>query len=153
MKGDYVWALDISMSSTGVAIFKNMKLIDVFHISTNPKELIQERLCEIANVLFEYKEKYPPFTIVMERGFTRFNTATQVIYRVVGLVNYLFANCEQIYIAPKKIKMIVTGKGNSKKEIVAKKILEIYNVSCATLDESDAIAIGYTYFKENGDIV
>jgi Holliday junction resolvasome RuvABC endonuclease subunit len=150
----YIWAIDISLSNSGIAIFnEEYDLVETFCIPTDSRELVQERLSEIASKILHYKSFYKPCTLVLERGFTRFNTATQQIYRVHGLINYLFAECEQIYLPPKTIKMAITGKGNSDKKKVMEKVKELYPYSqCLNTDESDAIAIGYTYIKQqNGE--
>lgn len=143
----YLWSFDISLSNTGVAIFENKTLIDFFSIKTDPKKDIQYRLKQIADVLLEKRKFYVPGIAIIERGFTKFNTATQQVYRVVGLINYLFYDVEQIYFSPMTIKKVVGGDGKCSKKELQNKLLEIYpNVKFHNEDESDAVAIGLCYY-------
>jgi Holliday junction resolvasome RuvABC endonuclease subunit len=157
------------MERSGITIFdEQANPILITSIPTNSKKTHGERLKEIANKILELRIKYPTNTICIERGFTRFNMSTQVIYRVHGLINYLFYDCEQIYYPPKTVKEAIL-KGNATKtqvrneikkkypdivftkiEIKDKKTKEMRIDECE--DESDAFAVGLTYFIKNGII-
>jgi len=136
------------------------------HIATNNVKLKKnfeygQRLNTIADHILSLKEKYPPSIICIERGFTRFNTSTQVIYRVHGLTNYLFNDVEQIYYPPKKVKAAILKGDATKKQVQDKIKKEFPNVEFNQIkikknkkeeckDESDAFAVGLTYFIEKG---
>jgi Holliday junction resolvasome RuvABC endonuclease subunit len=148
---NYLWALDLSLSNTGIAIFTNDgKCVETLSIETKPEKSTQERLGIIGDKVLKLAKKYDPFKIVIEQGFTRFNTSTQQLYRVHGLINYLFRDYEQIYYPATKVKLLVGGKGNLKKEQLRDIIYKKYDtIQFHNLDESDAFAIGMTYFLEN----
>jgi Holliday junction resolvasome RuvABC endonuclease subunit len=139
------------MENTGVTIF-DLNTYEPIHISsipTNKKHTHGKRLYIIAQELIKLKDKYPPSMVAIERGFSRFNTSTQVIYRVHGLINYLFYDVEQVYYPPKKIKEAII-RGDATKKLVRQMIENKYpDVKFDDEDQSDAFAIGLTYLIEN----
>lgn len=141
----YLYGLDLSMSNTGIAIFDidTYEPILITSVATKDKEEYGERLHTQREYMKELIEKYSPYEIAIERGFTRFNTSTQVVYRVHGVTNELFHDYPQFYYAPNQVKKIVAGNGQAKKEVVQKAILKKYpNLEFANDDESDAFSIG-----------
>ncbi len=160
----YIYGLDLSMSCTGVVIFdENATPVFIGSIQTREKDSHGIRLRQIANFLLALKEKYPPDKIIIERGFSRFNTSTQVLYRVHGVLNYTFADYEQIYYPPKLVKAAILDGNATKKEIQTAIKSKYSDVKFTELklkkskgkeeskDESDAFAVGITYFiKELG---
>lgn len=139
------------MENTGVTIFDlhTYKPIHISSIPTNKKHTHGKRLYIIAQELISLKDKYPPSVIAIERGFSRFNTSTQVIYRVHGLINYLFHDIEQVYYPPKKIKEAIV-KGDASKKMVREMIESKYpDVNFDDEDQSDSFAIGLCYMIEN----
>jgi Holliday junction resolvasome RuvABC endonuclease subunit len=163
----YIYGLDLSMSCTGVVVFdENATPIFVGSVQTKDKDSHGVRLKKIADYLLELKEKYPPSKVILERGFSRFNTSTQVTYRTHGVANYLFYDCEQIYYPPKKVKAAILSGDSSKKDIQDAIKIKYPNVQFSEIklkkgkgkeenkDESDAFAVGLTYFilEENMDI-
>lgn len=146
----YIYGLDLAMGNTGVTIFDSntYEPVHITSITTNDKHTHGKRLYTIAQELIRLKDKYPPSIIVIERGFGRFNTSTQVIYRVHGLINYLFHDIEQIYYPPKKIKEVII-KGDASKKVVRQIIESKYtNINFNNEDESDSFAIALTYLIE-----
>lgn len=149
----YVYGLDLSMSRTGMAIYdvdlKRFVYID--SKKTNAKQSHGERLGELRKWASNIIDKYPPFVVAIEQGFTRFNKSTQVIYRVHGVFNELFKDYEQIYYTPSRVKKDITGNGKSDKSVVAYNVLKIIpsDLSVSNDDETDAVAVAYSYLKEN----
>jgi Holliday junction resolvasome RuvABC endonuclease subunit len=147
----YIYGLDLSMENTGLTIFNaaTYEPIHITSIATNKKHTHGKRLYTIAQELISLKDTYTPSVIVIERGFSRFNTSTQVIYRVHGLINYLFHDIEQVYYPPKKIKEAII-KGDASKKVVRQVIEKHYpDVIFENEDQSDSFAIGITYLIEN----
>jgi Holliday junction resolvasome RuvABC endonuclease subunit len=146
----HIFGLDLSMDNTGVTIFdSDYNPIHITSISTNKKHTHGKRLYVIAQELLKLKDQYPPCVIAIERGFSRFNTSTQVIYRVHGLINYLFHDVEQVYYPPKKVKEAII-RGDASKARVREVIESKYpEVKFDNEDESDSFAIGITYLIEN----
>lgn len=139
------------MENTGVTIF-NLETKEPIYISsipTNKKHTHGKRLYIIGQELIKLKDKYSPSIIAIERGFSRFNTSTQVIYRVHGLINYLFHDVDQVYYPPKKIKEAIV-RGDASKKLVREKIEKKYpDVKFDDEDQSDSFAIALTYLIEN----
>ena len=151
------------MESTGFCIFdEDMKPVLIDSIPTKKSQSHGKRLKVIAVKMAELKTNYPTKTIVIERGFSRFNTSTQVIYMVHGLVKFLFYDCEQIYYPPKKVKSFILN-GNATKKQIREEIKKRYpNIEFSKIEkknkktkeiiieenenESDAFSVGLTYF-------
>ena len=151
------------MDNSGIVIFdQQANPVYIGSIKTKSSKSHGQRLKHIADEILKLKDTYPTDTIVIERGFSRFNTATQVIYRVHGLVNYLFADCEQIYYPPKKVKSFILNGDATKKQLqkeiknrypdvefskIEKKNKKTKKVTIEENDnESDAFCVGLTYF-------
>lgn len=149
---EYLWAFDLSMDNTGITIFEldTFAPVHIMSVKTNKKHSHGERLYHKANEIHKLRELYPAKVVVMERGFSRFNTSTQVIYRVHGLINYLFHDVEQVYYPPKTIKEAIVS-GNASKKLVREKIEKVYtDVEFEDEDQSDSFAVGLTYGIKNG---
>ena len=147
----YVYGFDLAISTTGISIFDEEGNIEkICSISTDKDETHGLRLKAIADFVFELREKYPPATVIIERAFSRFNTSTAVLYRVHGIINYIFHDVVQIYYAPKAIKAKIV-RGDATKKMVREKILSVYkDIEFANDDESDSFAVGIMYFINNG---
>ena len=146
----YIYALDLSLNSTGVCIFNSDgNCIKTLTIDTNGEKETPKKLKIIGETFLELIKRYDPERIIIEQGFTRYNKSTQQIFRVHGLVNYLFCDYPQEYYPSSTIKKVITGKGNATKEEVISIIkLEHPDMKFKNYDESDAFAVGQTYFIE-----
>lgn len=144
----YLYALDLSMSRSGLVIMDidayEAKVITSFKTDSDQEHGL--RLKRIADGIKKYVKDYPVTEVAIERGFTQFNNATQVTFRVHGVVNYLFCNFKQTYYTPKTVKLAVTGDGNASKEQVMQSIMMRYpDAKFMNEDESDAFAIAITH--------
>ena len=132
------------MTCTGVSIFDLDTLQPTFvgSVSTKAKETHGERLNDIREYLKGLVDRYPPYEVAIEQAFTRFNKATQVIYRVHGITNELFHEYEQFYYAPTTVKKLITKNGQSKKDVVQQFILKKYpDIEFKNEDESDSVGV------------
>lgn len=157
----YLWGMDLSLKNTGVTIY-NLDTKEFVYIGSFNTEKIYAtkenkgrylngvKLKKIVDWLKELNHKYPPTHIVIERGFSRFNTETQVIFRVHGVVNCLFWQIPQEYYAVKTVKAAIY-KGDATKAQVAKVIQNNFvDIEFANDDESDSFAVALTYLISNG---
>lgn len=131
------------MKCTGIAIFNidTYEPIIITHIKTDDKDEHGKRLHKQREFVKELMKKYPPHEVAIERGFSRFNNATQVIFRAHGVLNELLYKCLQIYYPPKTIKEVVGNRGDATKKLVQNNILKKFpNIEFANEDESDAVA-------------
>jgi Holliday junction resolvasome RuvABC endonuclease subunit len=147
MENKYFFGLDLSLNSTGIAVFTadDMRFVETSTIAIDKKSpLMREtknKLKYIGTELLKYKEEYNPSFVVIEMGFMRFVKSTAQLMRVHGIVNYLFSDIPQYEIPATTIKMVLAGKGNSDKSEVAKAVLKIYpQIKFKSEDESDACA-------------
>ena len=113
----YVYGLDLSLNSTGICIFTNDgQFVECMTIDTNDLKEIKLKLKRIGEDFIKIMKVYEPELVVIEQGFTLFNSSTQAIFRVHGIANYIFSQYEQIYLPASSIKKIVGGRGNMTKE-------------------------------------
>lgn len=150
----YVFAIDPSLSNTGVVIFDvNGRVVRILSICTSSKKTHGVRLGEIYDSLVALRNHYPCDILICENGFTRYNKATQALYKVRGIIELIFCDCECIFLAPKEIKKFVGGDGRMKKDDLRKVILNKYeDIKFEDTDQSDAFAIGLTWFLKNNII-
>ncbi|GIN66319.1 MULTISPECIES: crossover junction endodeoxyribonuclease RuvC [Bacillus] len=155
--GNFIYGLDLSLSCTGCTIY-DLEKKDFVYIGSVSTEKVKKqknryhnaiKLKEIYNWLNNLREKYPPNIVAIERGFSRFNAATQTIYRVHGITNLLFSDVNQIYYPPKTVKEAIY-KGNATKAQVQKIIKNNFvDIEFANEDESDSFAVVLTYLIKN----
>lgn len=144
----YLYALDLSMSCTGLTIFDLGKKVPILisHIKPNPKETHGERLHEIREFLKDMTKRYAPYEVAIEQGFSMHARSTQATYRCHGVINEFFHEYEQFYYAPTTVKKLVSNNGRSSKEILQASILERYpDIKFANTDESDSFGVGITH--------
>jgi Holliday junction resolvasome RuvABC endonuclease subunit len=148
----YIYALDLSLNSTGVCIFTNDGIfVKAVTIDTKSLEQSKLKLKMIGEEFIKLMKQYSPGVVVIEQGFTLYNKSTQAIFRVHGIANYIFCESEQIYYPATTVKKLIGGMGNMKKEEIRDIILKKYPaIKFNSLDESDAFALGMAYFIEHG---
>ena len=150
----YIYAVDSSLANTGVCIFNQSgKPEHFFNIPTNAKHNHAQRLKIIADFLLESREKYPANMVVFEQGFSRYSISTQALFKVIGVISYIFSDCEQLFYAPSSVKKAVTGNGRSDKTDVQREIVKRWpNLKFDNDDQSDACAVGLCFFMDKGII-
>ncbi len=139
------------MTCTGVAIFNldTFEPVLITSISTNEKLDHGERLHTIREYIKNLIDKYPPYEVSIEKGFTMHNTSTQVIYRVHGVTNELFHEYRQYYYAPTTVKKLVGKHGQAKKGVVQQYILKRYpSIKFDNEDQSDAAGVAISHLIE-----
>ncbi|MBD8836291.1 crossover junction endodeoxyribonuclease RuvC [Paenibacillus sp. CFBP 13594] len=146
----YLYGFDLSMECTGVTIFDLDSLNPVLVTSISTSHFKKsathgQKLKYIEDEIINILEEYPPYIITIERGFSKFNLSTQVIYRVHGVVNKLFHQVDQIYYPPKTVKEAIC-RGDATKKYVQDTIHKQYsNIEFKNEDESDSFAVALTY--------
>lgn len=159
-----ILAMDLSLSCPAFAVLSVNKhgIVDVEHLShlkTNTKKGHGYRLFQIykhmRNILKEHGDIEE---LVRERGFSRFPSVTQALFKVVGIsdlcaVNNGFDTVHEV--TPTTVKKVVTGRGKAPKEDVATAVSTYIstNINFKTDDESDAVAVGVTYLKQKKALV
>ena len=146
----YIYGFDLSLSNSGIAIFSDdAQLVDLTSIDTKSLKEHKEKLRLIGTEMLKLKRKYPPKITVFERGFMRYAASTEAVFKVVGLIQYIFYNTEQIFYSPMTVKKQVVGKGNVEKDEVYKMVSKLYpQIIIENFDQSDAISVALCYFKK-----
>ena len=113
-------------------------------------QILEEISMEIARYLNDPDIK----VCVRERGFFRFAAETQILYRVVGLSDYIgWVSKGAVFqeIAPMSIKSVVAGNTKASKQQIADALVPyVGEQSYRYDDESDAVAVGITWLIQNG---
>ena len=141
------------MNSTGYAVLdwdstlNKATVIELGHIDNKKQGRMKwshgQKLTRIESIINSVIENHNVHTVVREKGVTRFNRATQVIFRVVGVTDLLI--WKQLEVTVNEIG--ITGNGKAEKSEVAAKVQDFLTepVEFAIDDESDAVAVGVAY--------
>lgn len=154
-----VIGLDLSMKQTGIAVYDTDKDKFLLITSLNTEKISKKgnakpweklfysyRLKFIFDELLKIKKEYKPDEMVVEKGFSRFNTSTQVVYRVHAIASLVFYDIPSTYYPSTEIKSVTTGYGRAKKSEVREAVKKRYpNIEMDNNDESDACAIIATH--------
>ena len=148
----YILALDISLVNTGGSIFDEKgNVIEIFSVPTSSRDLIQVRLKKIADFFIDLKKRYEFKLVVMEEGFVKFNLVTKQIYRATVNLSRIFLMTKELNNRCRIVIKKVTGSGKADKEQVKKSVLKQWkDIVINNDDESDSLAVGLTYFKQQG---
>lgn len=150
----HLYAFDLSMECTGLTIFDLESVLPVLVTSISTSHFKKnathgQKLKYIEEEIVKIGKRYTPSIVAIERGFSRFNTSTQVSYRVHGVVNKLFYNYEQIYYPPKTVKEAIC-RGDATKKYIQETINKVYpDIEFKNEDESDSFAVALTYLIKN----
>lgn len=163
----YYLGCDISLRSGGYAIIKDdngvLSIEKTLVIKTTNKTTNGQSLKKIADEFASFIEGYTFAAVVKEKGFTRFNTATQQIFEATGVIEYLLSDYEIISISPTTIKKVIGGHGKAEKETVLDEVCTLLQIDRSVFvtkaktargkdkledDLSDAVAVVLTYVKQ-----
>jgi crossover junction endodeoxyribonuclease RuvC len=148
------FGLDLSLSSPGFAVIsvqdRKPYILESSHVKTNAKYTHGKRLVTIQNEMLRIYGAYSPFnTVIRERGFSRHQTTTQALFKVIGISDLTLSDEKDIEeIPPTTVKKIVAGDGKASKEDVetaVRRLLRLDNYEFKTDDESDACAVVLAY--------
>lgn len=152
-----IMGLDLSINGTAIAVLKyypkkgKFEVLETVYVDN--KKIGANQIGAKLNKIVEHIEgiisRFDIDYVVKERGFSRYNTATQMLYRVQGVVEYV----TYLYklnllddVSPTTIKKIIGGQGTATKKEVAEGLKEylinpeiLKNIK--TDDETDAIAV------------
>lgn len=122
----------------------------MLHLDNSKCKTHGEALTRIYSLVFTLARQADCY--VRERGFSRFQTGTQTLFKVVGVSDLaLWAAKQAVFdeIPPASVKKIITGKGNATKEEVAAALIPYvgeYEYACD--DESDSVAVGVAWVEK-----
>ena len=161
-----ILAMDLSLNLPAFAVIRvydgAIYIEDVRHVDNkNAKLSHAEKLKRTADELQYICSKYygEIDVVVREKGFSRFATTTQALFKVVGvsdLTVYEKLGINKIEeIPPTAIKSIIGGYGKATKDEVEdglRAYLQKHQKDYvfATDDESDAVAVAITYAYKKG---
>lgn len=172
-----ILAMDLALSQPGFAVLATVEeggdnkpiLLETSFVTTNGKDVMGKRLCDIEDEIARLILAYSPQFLVREKGFSRFAATTQALFRVTGIsdrIAYVAADKPISELSPTSVKKIVTGDGRASKQDVATSVFfalqitntdEFYrtkrNGELELIDDkTDACAVGLAFMKEKGMI-
>lgn len=152
MKNEYILALDLSLSNSGVTVFNSDGLPEcITSISTDSRSERGKRLKFIGDELQKIIDKYPIKEVAIEKGFSRYNKSTAALYQVQGVALYVLNDYPAFFYPSSSIKKLIAGKGNASKQSVQEAVLKRYpDIEFDDLDQSDSVAVGIFYLIEKG---
>jgi len=151
-------ALDLSMNCTGYAVVDvdddKVNLIKKGIIKKKGNESHGKRLKRQYDTLKVLREQYPDAVIVKESLHYGRAKTSAILAKVHGVLDLLF-NEETIHEYPAvTIKRIIASNGKASKQEVEDSVNDllaqhgIVDIIFKTDDESDAVAVALTYYKD-----
>lgn len=142
----YIYAFDISLNSTGVAIFDS-KDYSVKGVYSYPMKsgTHGQKLRTLEHEVMRLMKEYPPKELVIEMGFVKYNDATKAIFKAHGIIECRFWELEVHYLTPSEWKKVICGSGNASKDIIQSRLKKKFDLSFKNEDESDALGLGIAY--------
>jgi len=136
-------SLDQSLNNTGFCVFDDMKLLQKGVIQ--PKIMGVERLNMIRQEVNSLIDKYSIDLIGIEGySFGSNGMAVFNIGELGGVLRLLFYDrlIKYIVVPPTTVKKFLTGKGNSKKDLMLKEVYKRYDFNEDNDNIADAYVIG-----------
>lgn len=146
-----ILGIDASLTGTGLAIIQNNRLITA---TLKNKLKGVERLLFIIDEITQVILTYKPDIIMLENyAFARANQAHQ-IGELGGLIRCLCSSVDGDFytVAPQALKKYLTGKGNTKKELMGKEIFKRHQIDLDSGDEVDAAVLALVGLRLAGDM-
>ncbi len=146
---------DLSLRCPGFAVLRfeagKVHIERLCHLnSRGTKKGHGEILTDIYTLLSELSADAMVF--VREKGFSRFPHETQALFKVMGIADlaaWQAHGCEYHELAPAAVKKLLTGNGKATKQEVAAALTRyVGEQTYATDDESDAVAVGIAWLKQ-----
>lgn len=154
-------ALDLSLSSTGYAVIQwnerqqKATVLKVGHIDNKKQGRASwnhgKKLLNIHLQLTQLFSEFQIDAVVREKGFSRFPAATQALFRVVGISDFVVEKEIQQSITEYSVttvKKAITGNGKADKQEVALKIQDYLTeeMQFAVDDESDSLSVAICHY-------
>jgi crossover junction endodeoxyribonuclease RuvC len=144
-----VMALDLSLNSTGIAIYNKHKQIGVSVIKTKCKDHMAKTL-QIRKCIFKKIKKYKIQKVFIEgQSYGSKGQAVLSIAQLHGVIMYCLIKKKIPYecIPPTQVKKYITGKGNCKKSLILKSLYKFYHIDIDQEDMADSVAVLLTGMK------
>ena len=151
-----ILSIDPSLTGTAFALLEiqdgHLLFVETFFVDNknNASQGTGVRLKRIAESLEKILEGTTIDHVVIEKQFTRFNVATQAMFKVVGVLELTLSKHDLNtidYITPTGVKKGITGNGKADKDEVQEAVRNYLpkdqqDMKFLTNDCSDAVAVG-----------
>ena len=150
-----VVGIDPGFKASGYGVIdvehNQIKLLETGTIDPKQKDLIENRILKVYQLLGEILEQYKPDVLVLEKLYAHYKhpTTAALLGHVRGVICLLCAqkNIKLIEQSPKRIRKAIAGNGNASKEQIMRVVAKALHLdeSKLTLDASDALALALGY--------
>ncbi len=143
----YSIGIDPSLTGTGIVVLNDsFEVIEKHLIATTPKWEIEERYKKILEQVQLTTERFRNNEHVISIEGLAFGARGQAMFQLAGLhflirYNLFIGELEYKIVPPTVIKKHITGKGNTKKELMLKEIYKKWGVDFNNNNLADAYAL------------
>lgn len=160
-----ILAMDLSLNLPAFCVARvlngEFEVIELSHVDNKKGKLsTAEKLDKIDKHIQNIIDVHGEFDVVVrERGFSRFPSTTQLLFRVVGVSDLaIYQGLEYapvVEIPPTTIKSVVAGNSKANKYEVEAGVREMLqehqkDIEFYSDDESDSVAVALTYALKKG---
>ncbi len=152
--------IDPGLRATGYGVVECkqslVSLLEVGTIEPKQKELLQNRLKTIHDVLDELIIEHGPQTLVLEKLYAHYNhpITASTLGHVRGVICLVCAQrgLQLVEYSVKRIRQVLTGNGNASKVQIRRFVASFLAIDEAklSLDASDALALALGYIRVDG---
>ena len=154
-----ILGIDPGLQATGYGLIeyenKKIRLLETGTIEPKPKDLLQNKLNRIYKALDTLITQFQPQVMVLEKLYAHYKhpTTACIMGHARGVICLLCAsrNVELVEHSVKRIRIALSGNGNSSKEQMRRVVSHMLKLdeSKLPLDASDALALalGYVHIK------
>lgn len=156
-----VLGIDPSITNLGISIIDgDLNILMASRISTSPKNKIEFRLKELVDGIKKIVDKFGVDYIAMESSFFNPKTARGCIplFQLMGTLIYSMYDSYSKpieLIAPKRMKKLITGSGNSNKEEVQESLFKYFGESLrpfmGKFDITDSLGVSLAFLMSRRD--
>jgi len=155
-----ILGIDPGLQNTGYGVVEfvpgeSVRLKEAGFIHPKAKDLFEQKIFKIHQLLDEIIQKHQPDVIVLEKLYAHYKhpITASILGHVRGVICLLCAQrkVELVELSVKRIRKALTGNGNATKEQARRLICGLLKLkeSQLTLDTSDALALalGYAHMR------
>lgn len=147
-------SLDLSKSRTGVAVWQDGKLVEVYDKSFSELELHSEIFLEFREWAFVgLIERHKPDWIALERARPRNMNHAEIFYGMTAILTLLVARSGKVmhFIHWATAKKVLAGHGKANKpQMLAAAQEQFPDSGIQNHDQADAVAVGLAFMREVG---
>lgn len=152
----YFAGIDPSFTGTGLVIIDQLKSIVLQEvISTNSKDETSDRIQEILNRILNKLNEHNNLEKIYIEGLS-YGSNGKAFSQLSGLYFFVLINLQNKFplteiksIPPSTLKKFITGKGNSKKDLVLLNVYKKFGIEFNNSDLADSFSLAMLSYDTN----